>query len=417
MALFKETPRSLRIYFIFGGLLNLFGGLASLSQLQSIAALDQLLETTTGSSPAPAIGIEVYVSIIISLFIGIFLIYLGFNIKKYLQDHSTFLIVFLLAGLTLNGFTTFTRGGSLVMFSIFALMVVYLILNIRRISKEQTGQISTENFLIKKVTLVLGILILLFLGVNAFNTYQEKMTSFKKSTEEKELAVDIKALEKIGGEYAKDDKYVYRVVEEDDFIRIVEGADPDTYQYLGSYYGKDKKNVYVYQEVLEGADPKTFQYLWEDFGKDSEHAYFFYSVISGVDFASFEHIGMWYTKDKNNIYYEARVMEGVDMDSFEHLGDFYAKDKNSIYALREVMETADYQTFEYIGGLYAKDKNFVYTRSIPLEGADPETFVFVGEFRNFYYGKDKNNVYRDSRIKSGVDPQECTKENLRGCAF
>lgn len=73
--------------------------------------------------------------------------------------------------------------------------------------------------------------------------------------------------------------------------REVRGADPATFRFLAEriegVWGRDKKDIYFFEQRMEGADLKTWQPL--DFG---------------------------YSKDRRAVYRGARELQGVDPKNF-----------------------------------------------------------------------------------------------------
>jgi len=192
------------------------------------------------------------------------------------------------------------------------------------------------------------------------------------------------------------------------------GADKDTFKVIdGGPYAKDSDSVYYGCRKIQGADPITFQYLGSKFksngerplgasyAKDKSHAYLFGSRIEGVDLATFVYIGGRYAKDKKNIFYndysygyyengkDGRTLD-VDVVTFQYLGGEYTKDKNDTY-YKNFPIGGDLSTFQYVDGEYAKDKNNVYEfGGVYIKKAiDPSTLQSLGEG----FVKDKNNVY------------------------
>jgi hypothetical protein len=216
--------------------------------------------------------------------------------------------------------------------------------------------------------------------------------------------------------------------------KLIEGADPETFEHLGGYHSKDKNNAYIWHDLIKEADPETFEHVEGYYSKDSSHVYCRSGLFKEADAETFEYSGSWhvwsyfkdknhvyrgesivdeiddpatfqflqnkiYAKDKNNVYYMvggcAKIIKEADSETFEILG-CYAKDKNYIYYNDKSRKEVDYLTAEYLGGQYLKDKNHVYYPAgafdpefVIVNSADPETFDYL----DFFYAKDKNHVY------------------------
>lgn len=242
-------------------------------------------------------------------------------------------------------------------------------------------------------------------------------------------------------------------------------TDPATFEYIGHYnyndYAKDKNGVYFNNRVIEGADPKTFQYVGGPYTKDKSHVYAAYAgfdeqmnysgaraIIKDADVATFQFIGGVYAKDALNIFNGNQIMKNVDFPTFVYIGskkeyeyvgpmdgpmdEGYAKDKNYIYFYGRplIMENIDVDTFIDIGGGYAKDKGKVYCHGANFVVPYPDAFddatdtftvdVPTFEYAGNHYAKDKDNVYMSDdycqhRVNYGVAPSMCTSSNLIGC--
>lgn len=95
------------------------------------------------------------------------------------------------------------------------------------------------------------------------------------------------------------------------------------------------------------------------------------SINSVIDTLTFEYLGSSFYKDKKNVYRHYlmsdggnfAIVENSDVKTFKVIGDCYAKDKNYIYGERAMrMDSVDYETFKTEKGFgpYAKDKNGFY---------------------------------------------------------
>ena len=121
----------------------------------------------------------------------------------------------------------------------------------------------------------------------------------------------------------------------------IAGADIDSFEVLDSYLmAEDKNHVYRQGKIINGANPNTFEVLGGGYFKDNINVY---TEIGGFkqlprrDGCSFELIDFtneiqWlgYSKDKNNVYYQSVVVEGADPTTFRVEVD-RAFDKNYEY--------------------------------------------------------------------------------------
>lgn len=155
--------------------------------------------------------------------------------------------------------------------------------------------------------------------------------------EEKRIKIKdahIRTFEALTRYYTKDKNNVYYYYEIPVVyvVTILDDADPETFEVIykaGKYeigkkdYAKDKNNVYRGEGIIKGADPRTFEFL-----------------------------GSYYSKDKYNVFYISKRIEGADPETFEYLPldaptpQKYFKDKNNVYYRGEIIKEADPKTFE-----------------------------------------------------------------------
>ena len=191
----------------------------------------------------------------------------------------------------------------------------------------------------------------------------------------------------------------------DDFVIQIEklaGADRDTFEIV-SVYGKDKNNLYFYNQKIKGINTKTFKLVGsgEFVVKDDKGVYYFVNremkKLQNADFNTFEEISKnEYYRDKNGVYYYDEYegtmtkLKGADPKTFEGISYTLGKDKNAIYKKENRLSGIDPATFEEIDAAFTKDKNNVYYRNVPMKGIDPKTFE---PFVNYTHVKDKNGIH------------------------
>lgn len=321
--------------------------------------------------------------------------------------------------------------------------------------------------------------------------------------------VDRESFEIINDKYAKDKNHIYDI---EHTLEIKRGVDPETFEAINGYYTKDKNGVYGIYD-LDAADPETFEVINEDYnanyGKDSSKAYVNSTLIPYADPDTFEYAGLVFSKDKRHVYMFAEKLEGVgidieflsdysdpdddhwynyftdgnyiycidgyasvkrlswvDVDTFkiiddhrfndkngsyinsagyssfttmveecyigectvssshvssselmmsvkiddyDKVSDFYIKDENNAYylpygteRLSDAMPIFDIHspTFEVVSDFYTKDMNNVYYRWFSMPNADPKTFEVLGK----NIAKDRNQIYYFGDIITGADP-------------
>lgn len=277
--------------------------------------------------------------------------------------------------------------------------------------------------------------------------------------------VDRKTFKIISGSYAADKDRIYsgsspipnadlatfQVVDSDsglskdkEFVyshdRVVEGADPDTFNVIkGTPYAQDKNGVYFGStflgqgdiavlgklyirignriflgdvEVTSAPDAQTFKGLSEFYAIDSQNVYFQGYTIPGADPNTFEFIKFDgdarlpppYAKDKNGVYREGQLVEGVDLETVEFISYYYFKDVSNVYWLTEKIEGADPGTFRVVGdwsSAYAIDKNGIWARSTLIMVTYPDQFKDIGNG----YGTDGKFVYYFESIMLMADPK------------
>ncbi|MCD4705221.1 DKNYY domain-containing protein [bacterium] len=98
-----------------------------------------------------------------------------------------------------------------------------------------------------------------------------------------------------------------------------------TKQKITNNYKKNKKCVfYTYKNphkniMIEGAEPETFQHIKQWYGKDNNNIYRYRSTITEANMNKFEVLSVSYAKDDKNVYYRNKKIEGADSDSFKLL--------------------------------------------------------------------------------------------------
>lgn len=191
----------------------------------------------------------------------------------------------------------------------------------------------------------------------------------------------------------------------DDFAIQIEKltrADRDTFETV-SVYGKDKNNLYFYNQKIKGINTKTFKLVGsgEFVVKDDKGVYYFVNremkKLQNADFNTFEEVSKnEYYRDKNGVYYYDEYegtmtkLKGADPKTFEGISYTLGKDKNAIYKKENRLSGIDPATFEEIDAAFTKDKNNIYYEDIPMKGIDPKTFE---PFVNYTHVKDKNGIY------------------------
>lgn len=243
---------------------------------------------------------------------------------------------------------------------------------------------------------------------------------------------DPNTFEILGNWYIKDKNLVY-TIGWDWCYHLVDCSDVKTFHVIDKHYTKDKNHVYYNWRIIQSADPISFQSLGYSFSRDSKWLYQYGKVlhvlhridldsISIIDdtyikdkngvyliknwginkcLSSFERINDTYIKDKNYVYrhFDWEIIKWADPSSFEEIWYNYYKDSKAIYYWWKILEWVDYNSFRIINNDFAKDKNFIYTHgniftvtdynTLDEYNFDPNTFEVLGN----WYIKDSKAVY------------------------
>ncbi|MFC1810648.1 DKNYY domain-containing protein [Patescibacteria group bacterium] len=239
-----------------------------------------------------------------------------------------------------------------------------------------------------------------------------------------------------GGVYAEDEYYIdedaaYYIsnIPTKNQRRIIESADPSTFEVIGDGYSKDGNSAYWIDKTIENSDPDTFIVLENGYEKDKDRVYFRDLVLEDADPNTFEIINHEisyrycanYGRDENTVWKNSSEILGRDPSTFKLIDRecVYSKDKNGVYLIDEKLENIDPEIFEYLGNGYTRYNNTVYhshdpreTYAMPgpnyklftVEGADVSTFEPLTDL----YARDKNNIYYGGLV---IDEEELTKEH------
>lgn len=175
---------------------------------------------------------------------------------------------------------------------------------------------------------------------------------------------------------------------------------PETFKIIGSWYTKDKDNIYYAGEKIDWVDYCSFEIsmFWKNsqniawIARDKDHIYKAWKIFEEADIKTF--IKKWnsYFIDKNHVYTSKwDIIEWSDPESFNYYKKWnFFYDKNYIYYFGINVPWADYETFQYTWLWFIfKDKNNIYFKSNKIDWVDVVTFK---EVSNLYF-KDKNHLY------------------------
>jgi len=115
--------------------------------------------------------------------------------------------------------------------------------------------------------------------------------------------------------------------------KVIEGADPETFESIGNYFYRDKRAVYLDGNEIPGMDPRTArQFRMQGLYSTDGRVVFHRHAPLDRDAATFTaEMEAWYTKDKNGVYYRDVLMKDADIDTFVTTALDRARDKNYSY--------------------------------------------------------------------------------------
>jgi hypothetical protein len=194
--------------------------------------------------------------------------------------------------------------------------------------------------------------------------------------------------------------------------------DGDRVGYLDGYY-------FNKLQPMPQADAASFQAIGDWFAKDRRYVYFLYRVVEGADPHSFVYLGGYnaqWAKDKMSAYYFSPskaagnqwAIASASLDAFEIVPHCpfseYARDREAVYYLGKRVRSADAATFailpsDRMGEVadaysyhFAKDDKRVYFDARPIKDADYASFrvVHAPGVGNVEYGVDSGSAYHRS---------------------
>ena len=147
-------------------------------------------------------------------------------------------------------------------------------------------------------------------------------------------------------------------------------------------HAKDRRNVFFHAgmgkpRLLRGADPSSFRWLGADYSADAKHVYLAGYLVEGADPATFRHHKGPYATDASRCFYRTKRLRNFEPGTFS------------------VVECAGRPHVEF-----ARDAHRVVFRDLELAGADPATLV-VKDAGNLYPAvSDKNRSWSDADLSA-----------------
>jgi DKNYY family len=179
-------------------------------------------------------------------------------------------------------------------------------------------------------------------------------------------------------------------------------------------YAKDKANVFFDSgagkpRLMKGADPSSFKWLGKDYGADNRRVYLAGYLVEGADPATFRHHKGPYATDASHCFYRTKRLRKLEPDTFS------------------VIEYEGMRRVEF-----ARDAHRVVFRDFELAGADPATLV-VRDVGNLYpavsdknrswsyadlstllHSKDVAHVYPTVVVEGEPSAMTFSEDNLQG---
>ena len=156
--------------------------------------------------------------------------------------------------------------------------------------------------------------------------------------------------------------------------RVLEDADPNTFETIGTEHGKDAKTVYEWDIPILHADPATFKRLTENYAQDATQVFYGRTRLEGADLATFKRLGDGWSRDADDYYSGSKRLDVCDIDTFKPLSMWRAVDSQCYYIKSKRLASIDRASLEILPSVFAKDRSHVYWLQHIIEGADPKTF-------------------------------------------
>ncbi len=194
---------------------------------------------------------------------------------------------------------------------------------------------------------------------------------------------------------------------------VIDGADPESFTFIGGYYCADTNSIFYSNSILSRADINTFDVLY-------------FAQKEGVNRASVVD-----AKDANNLYNGGRIkryLESIHVPSFQPLNLFYFEDKNSVYygydpgapideelVRLQNIEPSEFKIINDETGYFAQAGDKIYINAygknfIEFTPNDIESFEII----NVRYSKDDHEVYYYGNVLIGADAKSFSGNGLHG---
>lgn len=233
------------------------------------------------------------------------------------------------------------------------------------------------------------------------------------------IDLDVSSFRVLEGYVPMDKNHVYELVNALYYIdgaregfRVLEDADPLTYEQLNYHFAKDKNYVFRNNKKLTQVDYKSFEIINDQFCKDQNAIYHYWyqkplQKVDSINVSETISLSPYCIRDKENVFFHLGSINYENTDKIIRI-PFKNPDKinffeekalikidDKIYYGGRVLNQADASSFEEVGYGYAKDINYVYFLGKIIPEADSETFAYDQTNYRFY---DKNNTFESGKI-------------------
>lgn len=220
----------------------------------------------------------------------------------------------------------------------------------------------------------------------------------------------------------KDKNYIYypEPANNGTNLKIIEGADPDTYEgiwlhNIGCAKWYRDKNNYFYDHKKVNANRETFSFDAILLPFDDKHIFSVNNnVVDSIEYAGQITVLKYnLIRDDKYFYFNAgcdsviRIIPYMELDKFKYYDSFDREifridDFIYIGGLLFLAGIVDANSFEVLNYSYMRDKNHVYYKNHLIPDVDSESF----EILNNQYAKDKYHVYMKGRILTKYKPDD-----------
>ncbi len=188
------------------------------------------------------------------------------------------------------------------------------------------------------------------------------------------------------------------------FNRLVEGADPDSFEVLKSkFYGKDKNLVFFRGDKIPGADASSFVSVGDFYAKDKRRGYYNGSPIESSHGTDFRIIDNDYSTDGIDIFYGSIPLNVRSAKDFKFIYPIplWATDGFFYYFKNYRIPSDDYQNVQVFEGTngVAKDKSWIYYQDRRINYNLKGEKLFDVDVASF--------TYHDPFIDGGQDKDGC----------